>query len=156
MKGIVNNRFKFDLNDNKNWDVLEVKKGQFHIVYNNKSFVADVLSHDKTSKTFEIQINSNTYMVQLKDRFDELLHDLGMDVGNSNKDNDVKAPMPGRVLEILVKTGSSISEGEGLVVLEAMKMENIIKSTREGVLKQIHINEGDSVEKNAVLLSFED
>lgn len=156
MKGIVNNRFDFDLNDNKNWDVLEVKKGQFHIVYNNKSFVADVLSHDKTSKTFEIQINSNTYMVQLKDRFDELLHDLGMDVGNSNKDNDVKAPMPGRVLEILVKTGSSISEGEGLVVLEAMKMENIIKSTREGVLKQIHINEGDSVEKNAVLLSFED
>ncbi|MDB2368891.1 acetyl-CoA carboxylase biotin carboxyl carrier protein subunit [Flavobacteriales bacterium] len=156
MKGIVNNRFNFDLNDNKNWDVLEVKKGQFHIVYNNKSFVADVLSHDKTSKTFEIQINSNTYMVQLKDRFDELLHDLGMDVGNSNKDNDVKAPMPGRVLEILVKTGSSISEGEGLVVLEAMKMENIIKSTREGVLKQIHINEGDSVEKNAVLLSFED
>ena len=156
MKGIVNNRFNFDLNDNKNWDVLEVKKGQFHIVYNNKSFVADVLSHDKTSKTFEIQINSNTYMVQLKDRFDELLHDLGMDVGNSNKDNDVKAPMPGRVLEILVKTGSSISEGEGLVVLEAMKMENIIKSTREGVLKQIHINEGDSVQKNAVLLSFED
>jgi len=156
MKGIVNKRFDFDLNDNKNWDVIEVKKGQFHIVYNNKSFVADVLNHDKTSKTFEIQINSNTYMVQLKDRFDELLHNLGMDVGNSNKDNDVKAPMPGRVLEILVKTGSSISEGEGLVVLEAMKMENIIKSTREGVLKQIHINEGDSVEKNAVLLSFED
>ena len=155
MKGIVNTRFDFELDEVVNWDVVEVKEGRFHIVYNNTSFVADVLTHDRKSKTFEIIINNNTYSVQLKDRFDELLHDLGMDAGNSNKDNDVKAPMPGRVLEILVKEGDAVSEGDGLIVLEAMKMENIIKSTREGVLKHIQTAEGDSVEKNAVLLSYE-
>jgi len=155
MKGNVNTRFDFDLNEDIDWDIVKVKEGQFHIIYKGRSFVADVLSHDKTSKTAEIHISSNTYTVQLKDRFDELLHDLGMDVSNTNKDNEVKAPMPGRVLEILVKEGDSVSEGDGLLVLEAMKMENIIKSTREGVLKQIQATKGDSVEKNAVLLSYE-
>lgn len=155
MKGIVNTRFDFELDEVVNWDIVEVKEGRFHIVYNNKSFIADVLTHDRKNKTFEIIINNNTYSVQLKDRFDELLHDLGMDAGSSSKDNDVKAPMPGRVLEILVKEGDAVSEGDGLIVLEAMKMENIIKSTREGVLKHIQAAEGDSVEKNAVLLSYE-
>ena len=155
MKGVVNTRFDFELDEVVVWDIVEVKKGRFHIVYNNKSFVADILTHDRKNKSFEIIINNNTYSVQLKDRFDELLHDLGMDVGNSNKDNDVKAPMPGRVLEILVKEGDAVAEGDGLIILEAMKMENIIKSTREGVLKHIQAAEGDSVEKNAVLLSYE-
>ena len=155
MKGIVNTRFDFELDEVVNWDVVEVQEGRFHIVYNNTSFVADVLTHDRKSKTFEIIINNNTYSVQLKDRFDELLNDLGMDVGSSNKDNDVKAPMPGRILEILVKEGDTIAKGDGLIVLEAMKMENIIKSTREGVLKHIQTVEGDNVEKDAILLSYE-
>ena len=93
--------------------------------------------------------------MQLKDHFDELLHDLGMDVVSFDKDNDIKAPMPGRILEVLVKERDSVVEGDNLIVLEAMKMENIIKSTRRGVLKHIQVAEGDSVEKNDVLLSFE-
>ena len=63
--------------------------------------------------------------------------------------------MPGRILEILVKERDSVAEGDSLIVLEAMKMENIIKSTRQGKLKHIHIAEGDNVEKNSILLSFE-
>jgi len=155
MKGIVNTRFDFELDGAVNWDIVEAKEGRFNIIYNNKSFVADILTHDRKNKTFEIIINNNTYSVQLKDRFDELLHDLGMDSESSNKDNDVKAPMPGRVLEIFVKEGDIVAEGDSLIVLEAMKMENIIKSTRGGVLKHIQANEGDSVEKNTVLLSYE-
>ena len=154
MKSVVNNRFNFELNNEVNWSLVEIKKDRFHIIYNNKSFIVDVLKHNKKSNSFEIAINNSIYSVQLKDQFDELLNDLGMDVGNSNKDNDVKAPMPGRVIEILVKKGDIVSEGDSLIVLEAMKMENIIKSTREGVLKNIQVIEGNNVEKNAILLSF--
>ncbi len=154
MKGVVNTRFNFMLDQGVKWDIVEVKEGRFHIIYNNKSFVADVLEHDRKSKSFEIIINNNTYWVQLKDRFDELLNDLGMESKPSNKDNVVKAPMPGKVLEVLVKEGDTVFEGDGLIVLEAMKMENIIKSTKKGVLKHIQAVEGDSVEKNAVLLCY--
>ena len=68
MKGTVNTRFDFELDEVVNWDIVEVKNGRFHIVYNNKSFVADVLTHDRKNKSFEIIINNNTYSVQLKDR----------------------------------------------------------------------------------------
>ena len=53
-------------------------------------------------------------------------------------------------MKSLLKEGDAVAEGDGLIVLEAMKMENIIKSTREGVLKHIQTAEGDSVEKNAI------
>lgn len=155
MKSVVNKRFNFKLNKEVNWSLVEIKKDLFHIIYKKKSFVVDILTHDRKNKYFEIIINNNVYSVQLKDHFDELLHDLGMDVVSFDKDNDVKAPMPGRILEVLVKERASVVEGDNLIVLEAMKMENIIKSTRRGVLKHIQVAEGDSVEKNAVLLSFE-
>ena len=154
MKGIVNTCFDFDLDEVVNWDIVEFKKGRFYIVYNNKSFIANVLAHDRKNKSFEIIINNNTYSVKLKNRFDKLLQDLGMDTGGSNKDNDVRAPMPGRVIEVLVNEGDTVAEGDGLIVLEAMKMENLIKSTREGVLKHIQTTEGDRVEKNTILLSY--
>ena len=155
MKSIVNKRFNFELNKEVNWSLIKIKKDRFHIIYKKKSFIVDVLAHNRKNKSFEIIINNNFYSVQLKDRFDELLHDLGLDTVNFDKDNDVKAPMPGRILEILVKERDSVAEGDSLIVLEAMKMENIIKSTRQGKLKHIHIAEGDNVEKNSILLSFE-
>ena len=65
----------------------------------------------------------------------------------SNKENDVKAPMPGRVLDVLVSAGEAVSAGDGLLVLEAMKMENIIKSTRQGTIKAISVMANENVEK---------
>ena len=91
----------------------------------------------------------------LKDKYDDLLNQLGLDAATNKKDNEVKAPMPGQVLDILVKAGDTINEGDGLIVLEAMKMENIIKSTRDGVIQEVHAKKSNSVEKNAVLIVFE-
>ena len=81
----------------------------------------------------------------LKDKYDDLLNQLGLDTASNKKDNEVKAPMPGQVLDILVKTGDTINEGDGLIVLEAMKMENIIKSTRDGVIQDVLAKKSCSV-----------
>jgi biotin carboxyl carrier protein len=68
---------------------------------------------------------------------------------------DVKTSMPGRVIEVLLKEGSGVKEGEAVLVLEAMKMQNEIKSPRNGQIKKIHPKPGEPVEAGAVLFTVE-
>jgi biotin carboxyl carrier protein len=79
---------------------------------------------------------------------------MGMESGKK-KLKELKAPMPGLVLDVLVKSGDTVTIGQDLLVLEAMKMENSIKSPQEGVIDEISIQKQDKVEKNQILLSFE-
>ena len=156
MKARVNEQFDFFFEGNNfNWNCVEVKEGQFHIIFKGRSLVADVVEANKFEKTFIIRINNNNYTVQLKDQYDELLQSLGMDRLNNQKDSEIKAPMPGRVLDIMLSAGCSVFKGDGVLVLEAMKMENVIKSPRDGVIKKIVVHKGQAVEKNEVLVEFE-
>ena len=156
MKARVNEQFDFFFESNNfNWNCVEVREGQFHIIFKGRSLVADVVEANKSEKTFVIRINNNNYTVQLKDQYDELLQTLGMDPFNNQKDSEIKAPMPGRVLDIMLSAGCSVFKGDGVLVLEAMKMENVIKSPRDGVIKKIVVLKGQAVEKNEVLVEFE-
>ena len=153
MKAQVNKHYSFDL-ETADWNLVEVKNGIFHILYQNNSYVADVVSADYQNKSFKIVINQSVYDVVLKDRFDQLLEELGMDSNTAKAENDIKAPMPGRVISLGVEGGVSVNEGDALVVLEAMKMENIIKSPREGQIESIEVEAGETVNKNQVLIRF--
>lgn len=154
MKGIVNSQFNFEIKDGEDWDIVKTKDGLFNIIYKEKSFIANVLSHDKKNKVFEIVINNNHYKVQLKDSFDEALIRLGVEHQEVDKDKAVVSPMPGKVVEVFVGAGDSVDEGDSLIVLEAMKMENIIKATKSGEVKHVYASVGDSVEKNCRLLVY--
>ena len=68
---------------------------------------------------------------------------------------DIKAPMPGKVLQVLVQVGDVVEEGQPLVVLEAMKMENVIKASSSGTVLTVEAAQGQAVEKGALLVSFE-
>jgi biotin carboxyl carrier protein len=100
-------------------------------------------------------VNGSYYEVALSDRYDALLKDLGMEGVQSAQHKDVKAPMPGLVLEIIVVPEQEVSKGDALIILEAMKMENVIKSPVSGKVRQISVNKGQAVEKNQILLEFE-
>jgi biotin carboxyl carrier protein len=67
----------------------------------------------------------------------------------------VGAPMPGKIVDILIEVGSKIKEGESLMILEAMKMQNEISSPVTGTIKNIFIREGDIVNKEDVLVEIE-
>ena len=137
------------------WNVITVKEGSFHILYNNRSYNAELIKADPIQKLFVIGINGNKYNVSVKDKYDELLQQMGFDKFSGNKVNDMKAPMPGLVLDIMTNEGSSVKKGDSLVLLEAMKMENILKAPSDGMVKKINIKKGIAVEKNQVLISFE-
>ncbi len=155
MKASINHSLDYLFDDNLDWDCVEIKDNQFHIIYKNKSIVADIVTVDSSQKTVEILIHNRLYTVVIQDHYDLLLNQLGMAVDSNKKDDEIKAPMPGRILDILVSVGDDVSQGENVIVLEAMKMENIIKSPRQGTIKSIGIQKGQSVEKNTVLLAFE-
>jgi biotin carboxyl carrier protein len=72
-----------------------------------------------------------------------------------SKVNEIKAPMPGLVLDIIAEVGQEVNEGDNILILEAMKMENNIKSPTTGVIKEIKCEKGAAVEKNEVLILFE-
>lgn len=135
-------------------DIIEIREGVFHVILENRSYNAEVIKHDADEKTFYIRVNNNTYKIALKDRYDELLKALGMDAVISNKAADLKAPMPGLVVEVAVKEGQEVLKGDKLVVLEAMKMENILKASANAVVKKVIAIKGRTVEKNEVLVLF--
>jgi biotin carboxyl carrier protein len=80
---------------------------------------------------------------------------MGLSLAASKVINDVKAPMPGMILDIMVSEGQEVKEGDNLLVLEAMKMENTILAPRDAVIKSISIAKGKTVTKNEVLIEME-
>ncbi len=137
-----------------NWDIIPIGNRTYHIIRNNKSYTAELLAADYQLKTFTLKINGSEQTLHVKDRFDLLLDKLGMSDANIQKVNDVKAPMPGLILEIRVQPGQEVRKGDPIMILEAMKMENILKSPGDGVVKEVKVAVHQNVEKNQVLILF--
>jgi biotin carboxyl carrier protein len=160
----VNNKFDYKIeskndklliNDEKiDPDIQQLAPSAYHIINNVASYNAEVVSFNGEANTAEIKINGTIYHVEAKDQFDVLLDKLGLSNLNSAKVSEVKAPMPGLVLKVFVTEGSGVKKGDNLFVLEAMKMENIIKSPGDVIVKSIKIKPGDKVEKGQVLITF--
>ncbi|MES2618592.1 MAG: biotin/lipoyl-containing protein [Bacteroidota bacterium] len=137
-------------------DLLPLNNGKhLHILYNNHSYFIEVIAFDKESKTYTLGFDGKTYQIGIKDKFDQLLHSMGLDQLKTSKVNDVKAPMPGLVLSIKTTIGESVKKGDPILILEAMKMENVIKSPSDGVVKHINVSEKQAVDKNQILITFE-
>ena len=158
----ANNQFTFELNGSKNDLTItgnesniqfeKIADNHFSILIGTKSYNAELIHLDSASKTACIKVNGNKYDIVLKDQYDDLLKSLGIDAGAEKKINDIKAPMPGLVLKVLVKDGDVIKKGDNLLVLEAMKMENSIKAPADATIKAVKITAGDKVEKNQVMI----
>ncbi|GAA3790106.1 hypothetical protein GCM10022271_23070 [Corallibacter vietnamensis] len=156
-KASVNNTDHFEIsNENiQNLDVVPTKANTFHILKNNQSFNAEIIEKDFNNKTYAVKVNNTVYNVAIADYLYQLIKDMGFEVGASKHVNDIKAPMPGLILDISVSQGQEVKENDTLLILEAMKMENVLTSPRDGVIKTISVAKGDAVDKNQLLIEFE-
>jgi biotin carboxyl carrier protein len=136
-------------------DTVKSSESNWHIIKDGQSYNIEIEKLDKAEKRIELKVNGKRTTVKLSDQFDALLKSLGMDNLSAKKVLELKAPMPGLVLNVLVAEGDTIAKGDALLVLEAMKMENNIKSPTDGVVKKIHAVKGNAVEKNQLLISFQ-
>lgn len=135
-------------------DIKQLNPTAWHIIHDLKSYNAELVSFNSADKTAEIKVNNNIYTVTAKDQFDVLLEKMGLSSLNAAKISELKAPMPGMVLKVFITEGAEVKKGDNLFILEAMKMENIIKSPDDVIIKTVKIMPGDKVEKGQVLLQF--
>lgn len=137
------------------YDMAEIEPSSWHVLVDHKSYNVRLVERDDTGKTVTMLVNNRRYTLTLRDRFDELLEKLGMSAGADAHLNELKAPMPGLVVDVIAQPGSAVEKGDTLLILEAMKMENVIKAVAAATVKSAHVEKGQTVEKNQLLMSFE-
>ena len=137
------------------WDASWQPNGLVSILYNGKSYTAIIENTDRKAKEISLRVNGQLYKMSVKEPIDLLLSNMGLDLKAMQKAEPIKAPMPGMVLKVLVTPGQQINKGDGLVILEAMKMENILKAAGSAVVKAIKVSERTAVEKGTVLIELE-
>ena len=162
---LMGHTYKLTVNDGKvfevseealsGFDAVSIEKDKFHILNNDQSYKATITNSDFLSKKYTVQVNGNTYQVAIANALDQLISDMGFAVGIAKQVNEIKAPMPGSILEISVVVGQEVQENDPLVILEAMKMENSFLSPRAGIIKLIAVTKGQAVEKGQLLIEFE-
>jgi biotin carboxyl carrier protein len=136
------------------FDVQRISEKEFSLLYNQRSYYIQVLKNDPGSKKMLISVNGKKCSVELEDEYDSLLKKLGMDTAGGKQVKELKAPMPGLVVDVLVNEGDLILKDQPLVILEAMKMENILKAQADVTIGSIHVKKGAAVEKNQVLIKY--
>ena len=157
-KTTVNEEHEFDISRDQlsQLDAVHTSQNSYHILEDNSSFKATVVSSDFAKKTYNIQVNSNTYEVVIKDEIDILIKEMGFTVGASKQLNNLISPMPGLIIDVQVTAGQEVKEGDTLVILSAMKMENSFVSHTDGVIKAVHVVKDDAVDKGQLLVEFEE
>ncbi len=135
-------------------DIKKVGENEFHLIYKGRSF--SVLVNESGEKEYELSFPDKKLKARVIEELDEVLEKMGMGGASSDIVKEVKAPMPGVILEVKVNGSADIKKGDPLVVLEAMKMENVIKSPVDATIKDVLVQKGDKVEKNAILVAFDD
>jgi acetyl/propionyl-CoA carboxylase alpha subunit len=137
------------------WSDEKLDDNRYSILFGKQSFVAELVDEDQENKKLTIRINGTDYVVSVLEPMDQVLEEMGINYGKYKKINEIRAPMPGLVLKILVTPGQLVKGGDPIVVLEAMKMENIFKASSDAVVKEIKVVEKRAVEKGEVLVTLE-
>jgi biotin carboxyl carrier protein len=147
-------QYTFQLIDSDNITLNDSDVNNQIILDNNKAKLVSVKEVNHELKRYQIQIDGRTYQVQISDAVDQQILKMNLKSKKSNQLKELRAPMPGLVRQVNVQVGDEVDSGDSLFILEAMKMENVLKSPVNGIVSDLFVKPGESVEKNQILLSF--
>ena len=156
-KVVVNGKMEFHFTKEQieALDVQKTSSAGYHVLKDHRSIKTALLNVDFLNRSYSLKINSHSYEVKIYNELDLLIEDMGLSLASESVVNDIKAPMPGLILDVQVQEGEEVKEGDYLLVLEAMKMENTLTAPRDGVVKSISVKKGQTVDKNQLLIEME-
>jgi biotin carboxyl carrier protein len=134
-------------------DIVSVEEGIYSILYKGKSYNVELIE-TRDSKTFIVNTLYETYDVEIVDA-ESRYQASRKKLSNLNESNIILSPMPGRVVRIPVSVGEEVQTGQTVIVISAMKMESEYKSSRNGIIKEILVNEGDVINGHQPLIIIE-
>ncbi len=141
-------------NPSKSLQIVKQNDETLLLITPNKVYTITCLNINHETKTLTLLYNGNKFNASITEPIDEILKSMGLENALTPKISDMKAPMPGLVLQILVNPGDEVNKGDKILVLEAMKMENAIKSPTDGIVNDVHVSQGMAVDKNQILITF--
>jgi acetyl/propionyl-CoA carboxylase alpha subunit len=136
-------------------DLVNMSPGGFNLIKDHRSVNVNLVESDLLNKKFTIETGGEQFDVVIKDELDQRLEQMGFGASSAKQVKEIKAPMPGLVLEIAVAEGQQVQEGDKLLILEAMKMENSILIHTNATIKKVAVSAGQAVEKGQVLVELE-
>ncbi len=157
LKAKVNGQQEFSFRKEQllNLNAIPTSPSNYHVLCDEKSYSVTVSDQDFNNRVYQIRIGSNTYTVDIETGLDELIQSMGYQLSSEQAVDTIQAPMPGIILDVRVSEGDTVKKGDTLLILEAMKMENVIGSPKDGVVKKVLASTGQTVDKNKLLIELE-
>lgn len=147
--------FLLSADEIKGIDVARLSPNEYSIIKDHQSITAKIFENGAFGKKLIVEIEGNSFAVEIKDELDLVLQQMGFGSAANKMIKEIKAPMPGLVLEIAVADGQEVKQGDKILILEAMKMENSIMIHTDARIKKIGVSAGQAVEKGQVLVELE-
>jgi biotin carboxyl carrier protein len=135
-------------------DIIQNQDGSYSMIDQNISYHIEIIRSDYLEKTYTLKVNDKEISLELKNELDIQIESMGYISKEGVSGGIVSSPMPGLVVKTSIQEGQEVEKGQALLVLEAMKMENVIKSPVNGVVSKVWVANGDSVLKKQVLLEI--
>lgn len=151
---IEGQRFEIDQREVHKLDVSEVMPSQYEFEYNQKKYSVRLIDFDLNNRRCVIEINGHSREAKIYRELDIMIENMGLNSSQSKKQSSIHAPMPGLVSSIRVVEGDVVTQGAPLIILEAMKMENVISAPHDAVIKKINVTVGQAVERGFAMIEL--
>ena len=135
-------------------DIVKVSNQEFSVLYEGRSFNIEVIEN-KVPKHFNVNTLYFKFDVEVVDN-ESRYRQSRMQSKQILNDNTIRSPMPGKVVKVFVKPGDIVEAGQPLIVLSAMKMESEFKAGQRGIVKEVPVKEGETVDNDQLLVVIDD
>ena len=138
----------------ESWDWKPVGVGVYDVRMGTRNVRIEKLTGPDATGLVRVRVNGVEQQLWVLDDQALLLESMGMSGASESLDQRVEAPMPGKILEVKVSSGDRVNSGDALLVLEAMKMENVIRAERDGTVLCVHAEPGEALEVDQQIIEF--